>query len=338
MLSSTSLHAHAFTELNEHVFRTKRLVSASAASILVILNGRIVNESYCGYHDHPEDSRPIDAESRFNVASIRKTYLGLAVSLALYEGKIKSINDYIVEYLDGLDPAVFGSTTIRHLLTHTHGLQGSHQRIFAPGTNWKYNNAGVNLLIKLIHNVFGQPLSHVLEDQVLNPYGFKETGWEKQKTEKLVWLNESYPGDQGGEANLFVSTRELAYWGYLHMKKGRIRERQALPASIFEQAVSIATPAGLDDSLPRNGFFWWVQDRPRPASEMGSRLPVGSFQSLGLYGNAVVVIPEYDAVAVRMLNQTGPNPPGFDYLQDIQSFGNAVCSAIIKYRSMELGT
>jgi CubicO group peptidase (beta-lactamase class C family) len=313
-----------YKELNQYVLETKKLLSASAASTFVIHNNCIVNEWYVGYHDNTENSRLVDAESQFNIASTRKTYLGFAVSLALHEGKLKSINDYVAEYLDDLNKDILGSTTIRHLLTHTHGLQGPNKRNFPPGTDWKYNNAGVNLLIRIIQKVFGKPLAHVMEERFFNPYGFTETAWVKTRNEKLVWLNEDYLGNQGGEANLFVSTRELALWGYIHLTKGEYKGRQIIPSSIFEQAISIVTPSHLDEVLPRNGFFWWVQDKPRPMSELGSQLPVGSYQSLGFYGNVVLIIPEYNVVAVRMLNQTEPNPPDYDYIKDIQNFGNIV--------------
>jgi CubicO group peptidase (beta-lactamase class C family) len=325
-----SLANDAFEELNQYTLGIKNVIAASAASTFVIHNERIVNEWYAGHHDHDRhdyrgNRRLVDAESRFHIASTRKTYLGFAISLALYEGKLNSVNDYVTEYLTELDKSLLGHTTIRHLLTHTHGLQGQHKRLFPPGTDWKYNNTGVNLLIRIIQQVFGQPLAQVLEERVFKPYGFIETGWLKENNEQLVWLNEDGMGDQSAEANLYVSTRELAYWGYIHLTKGKFKGEQVIPSSVFEQAVSIATPSDLDEMLPRNGFFWWVQDRPRPLSELGHQLPVGSYQSLGLYGNALLVIPEYNVVAVRMYNQTAPNPPGYDYIKDIQHFGDMVC-------------
>lgn len=118
-------------------------------------------------------------------------------------------------------------------------------------------------------------------------------------------------------------------WGYLHLTKGKYQGKQILPKPIFEQAVKIITPSSLDDTLPRNGFFWWIQDKPRSMSELGTQLPQGSFQSLGIFGNALLIIPEYNVVAVRMLNQTERNSTGYDYLRDIQTFGNKVWESII---------
>ncbi|XID95004.1 serine hydrolase domain-containing protein [Paenibacillaceae bacterium WGS1546] len=329
MYFNVAIKENLFNSLNQYIFEIQNLVSASAASVLIIQDGVIVNEWYYGSHEHTEHSRKVDEKSQFNIASIRKTYLGFAISLALYEGKIKSLNDFIFDYLDDLDEDVIAGTTIRHLLTHTHGLNGPWKRVFPAGTDWKYNNAGVNLLIRIVQKVFDRPLARVIEDEVLKPYGLSETGWRKENSENLVWVNESYAGEQGGEANLFVSTRELAFWGYLHLTKGKYKGEQIVPKPVFEQAVRIITPSALDNALPRNGFFWWVQDKPRPMSELGGRLPKGSIQSLGIFGTALLVIPEHNVVAVRMLNQTERNPTGYDYLKDIQTFGNRVLECLL---------
>ncbi|MDK8182329.1 serine hydrolase [Paenibacillus sp. UMB4589-SE434] len=120
-------------------------------------------------------SKPVDKESQFNVASIRKTYLGFAVSLALDEMKINSIDDYIAQYMEERNKEIISHTTIRHWLTHMYGIATTHHRI-------------------------------------------------------------------------------------------------------FEQALSIISPNCLKHHLPRHGFFWFVQDTPRSLSELGDRLPSGSFQ------------------------------------------------------------
>ncbi|MBE9913696.1 beta-lactamase family protein [Paenibacillus donghaensis] len=328
-----AIKENIFESLNQYVFETMNVISASAAAVLIIQNDIIVNEWYCGYHDNTENSRKIDERSQFNIGSIRKTYLGLAISLALFEGRIKSLNDFVSDYLDDLDEEIITGTTIRHLLTHTHGLYSPSRRMFPAGTDWKYNNAGVNLLIRIVQKAFGRPLAAVIEEKVLAPYGLSETGWRKENSENLVWVNETYAGEQGGEANLFVSTRELGLWGYLHLTKGYFQGKQILPESIFEEVVKIITPTTLDETLPRNGFFWWVQDRSRNMSELRGQLPKGSFQSLGIFGNAVLVIPEFNAVAVRMLNQTERNPAGYDYLRDIQTFGNIVSKCILSQKN-----
>ncbi|MCU6339955.1 beta-lactamase family protein, partial [Enterobacter quasiroggenkampii] len=103
-------------------------ISATAAASYILHQQEVVNEWYSGTHDGT-GQRVVDAASRFNVASVRKTYLAFVVSLALYEGKIRSLDDSITDYIDDcIDitdqqmAAMLCGTTIRHLLTHTHGL------------------------------------------------------------------------------------------------------------------------------------------------------------------------------------------------------------------------
>lgn len=324
MLNLEKVETIVFRELNDYVLSVKKLIAATAAATCILHKDQIVNEWYSGTHGHIENSRPVDGESQFNVGSVRKTYLGFAISLALYEGKIKSMDDPAASYLDKLDNAALSDITIRHLLTHTHGMASLDTRLFTPGTDWGYNNVGVNLLIKIIQHLYEAPLAQLLEERVFNAMGLTNTGWRKEQTEKLVWLNEHYDSDRGDAANLFVSAKELAYWGYLHLNKGAVNGKQMLPAEVFEQATTIISPSSLRQPLPRNGFFWFVQDEPRSLTELGDKLPKGSYQSLGITGCACLVIPELNVVAARMYNQTKPNPAGYDYLADIKTFGNMV--------------
>jgi hypothetical protein len=62
--------------------------------------------------------------------------------------------------------------------------------------------------------------------------------------------------------------------------------------------------------------------------ELEEDVPKSAYQILGASGCTCLVIPEYDAVAVRMYNKVG-NPPGYDYLRDIKNFGNLVSSLLL---------
>jgi hypothetical protein len=42
--------------------------------------------------------------------------------------------------------------------------------------------------------------------------------------------------------NMYLSTRELAYWGYLHLNKGKINEKQIVPREIIDMATSLQSP------------------------------------------------------------------------------------------------
>lgn len=74
MFNLKTSQSDSFKELNKYVSDVKQFISATAAATYIIHNDRIVNEWYAGTHAKPTDSRFVDAESRFNVASVRKTF------------------------------------------------------------------------------------------------------------------------------------------------------------------------------------------------------------------------------------------------------------------------
>jgi CubicO group peptidase (beta-lactamase class C family) len=330
----TKRESEEFNQLYHYVNRVKNQISASASSICIIHKSEIIAEWYEGIN--PLSLRKVNEKTRYNVFSVRKSYIGLAVALLIYEGKISSLDEAVSTYLGKNER--YNGMTIRHLVTHTHGLDDNQQRntkLFPAGTVWKYNNDGLSLLYSIILKVSGSTVNEILTEHVFNPLHLNETGWESEHgPDLLADVNERnepnirLEDDTGFERNLFVSARDLAYWGYLHLKRGRIGEEQIIPEAIFDMTTAVQTPETLKHG-PQNGFFWFRNENNFELSEMGEELPAGSFQILGASGCACLVIPEYDIVAVRMYNKIG-NPSGYDYLRDINNFGNEVCTVIAK--------
>lgn len=314
----------------------------SGSALLVIQDGMIVTEHYTGYHSHERGARPIQADSQFLVASVRKSYIGLAVAMALHAGAIAELDDPVGHYLPDWDADLMAGTTIRHLLTHTHGLardeQGQVVREFAPGTSWGYENIAIELLTTVVRRTLGKSVAQLLRERLFDPLGFSETGWRTQPDERLVPVILSRQGaadphlrggteGDGDQRNLFVSARELAYWGYIHLTRGLVDGRQVLPAELFAMTTTRQSPAGLDPDCPQNGFLWFVQDQPSRRNELGERVPVGSFQILGVTGPLVLVVPERNLVAVRMANKLY-NFGGENYLYYLREFGNQVMACL----------
>lgn len=324
-----------FEHLYEYVEDIQHHISATASAIYIIKNNDVVGEWYSGFD--VKTGQYIQENSRFNVYSVRKSYIGLAAAIAIHEGKIKSLDDYVLTYLDAEEKEALKDIKIRHLVTHTHGLHyenNTFSKEFSPGTEWEYKDAGVILLTKVIKETTGYTVSEILQHNVFNPLQFNETGWESTYNSNLV--HDVYEGAQeaalnlkdntGYERNLYVSARELAHWGFFHLKKGEIQNHKVLPTEILELATRSQTPTSLQNNH-QNGFFWFRNDNSYIKSEIGEQVPKNSYQMLGASGCTCLVIPEYEAVAVRMYNKIG-NPPGYDYLRDVKNFGNLVSSAI----------
>mgnify|MGYP003462730694 CR=1 FL=1 len=321
-----------------HIQQTYNSLEASGAALMIIHNDEIAAEMYLGKHSNSLHAEPIQENSQFHVASVRKSYIGLAVAHAIYHKMIHSVDDEIIKYLPDCQQEIFKGVTIKHLLTHTHGLRkiyGTISREFALGEDWKYRRIGTELLTEIVEKATGETVAQIIQRNVLEPLQLKETGWYSKPNNNLVKVLRG-PHDlswswssrtDGSQMNMYVSARDLAKWGYLHLKEGKINGQQIVPAKIIKMATSLQTPRLLDSSLPRNGFFWFLQDFPSPKTELGEQIPIGSYQILGYTGVALLVIPKHNLVAVRMFNRFG-SPLEYDYLKDIRSFGNTIMTCL----------
>lgn len=327
-----------------YVLNTFNQVICSGASAFVIHDDSIVLEHYIGKQSNKNDSRVVQKDTQFHVASVRKSYIGFAVAYAVYYGHIQSIDDLVLKYLPELDEGTWKGTTIRHLLTHTHGLDQKENiiyREFPVGEKWSYRQVGINALTEIVKKTTEKTISEIVHEQVFNPLSFLETNWYNNKHEKLADVILRYEDDidwktskstEGDKMNMYVSARELAFWGYLHLKNGNVNGKQIVPKEIIHMATSIQSPISIDNSFPQNGFLWFVRDVPSKKTEIGEEVPKGSYQILGYTGVTLLVIPQENLVAVRMFNSFG-SPEGYDYLSDVRSFGDTVMNCLEKVKS-----
>src|SRR5437773_1334146 len=145
-------------------------------AVLVRKDGRTVFERGAGVRDL-RTRQPIDARTRFRLASVTKQMTAAAIMLLVRDGRLR-YEDTLTKALPGFPP--YGSgVTIRHLLTHTSGLPDYEQLmenaeqekgslwsperqildhevlallekethgLFAPGLSWAYSNSGYVVL------------------------------------------------------------------------------------------------------------------------------------------------------------------------------------------------
>ncbi|ASZ66457.1 serine hydrolase domain-containing protein [Bacillus cereus] len=327
---------YTYDKLISWVEDIKEKNHSSATALCIIKDNKIVLEHYSGYHSNTSTTKRVTASSQFNVASARKSYLGLMIAYALYEGKINSIDDEVIKYFKDFDPALLSKTTIRHLVTHSHGLEETSDRTifreFAPGQSWAYRDINVRMMTRLIYQLYNKSFPELLKERVFKPANFQETGWRVQRDENLVdvvnnpnedAISEIGTVDDGTEKNLFVSAREFAQWGNLHLNQGEIDGKQIVPKEVIKIATSLQSPTYINKELPQNGLFWFIQNEPAQLSELGERVPKGSYQILGITGPTILVIPEYNVVVAKMYNKRY-NYGGDNYLYYLREFSNLV--------------
>ncbi|PLT30520.1 serine hydrolase domain-containing protein [Peribacillus deserti] len=315
---------------------------SSAAGLVIMKDNQLILEHYSGFHSNTAPSRRVTAESQFNIASARKSYLGLAVAYALYERKINSLDDYAADYIEDIDPYLLGKSTIRHFISHSHGLHvtedGTIFREFAPGENWAYRGINVWAITRLINKLYGKNFPELLSERVFIPSGWNQTGWHTEEADELVKVivdpaeagtHKLGDSKDGSQSNLHVSAREFAYWGNLHLNQGRINGIQIVPNEVIRLATTVQSPHYKNSDLPYNGLFWYVQAAPAARSELGSRVPKGSYQILGVTGPTILVIPEYNVVVAKMYNKRYNYGAG-NYLYYLREFSNLVSDVFSK--------
>lgn len=88
-------------------------------------------------------------------------------------------------------------------------------------------------------------------------------------------------------------------------------------------------PSYENTNLPQNGLFWFVQHALAQQSELGERVPKGSYQILGITGPTILVIPKYNVVVSKMYNKRY-NYGGNNYLYYLREFSNLVADTFSK--------
>lgn len=181
----------------EHVAQT---VTPGLAAAL-ILDGKVVLAKGYGLRD-VQDKLPVEADTRFAIASVSKQFICAAVLLLQEDGKL-SVHDKVMRWYPRLARA--GEISLLDLMNHTSGypdyypLDFVDRRMsrpiepeelleqyagegvaldFAPGTAYSYSNTGYILLGEVIRKVSGMSVRDFLRARIFEPLGMKQTRYD----------------------------------------------------------------------------------------------------------------------------------------------------------------
>jgi len=175
-------------------------------SVLVAENGKVVYKGAYGLANMEWDI-PNTPDTKFRLGSITKQFTATVIMQLVEQGKIKldaKLSDYLPEYRKDTGSKV----TIHHLLTHTSGIPsytsqpGFFENVsrnpykvdefvkkyasgdleFEPGSKYTYNNSGYFLLGAIVERVTGKPYEQVLKENIFDPLGMKNTGYDHHNT------------------------------------------------------------------------------------------------------------------------------------------------------------
>jgi CubicO group peptidase (beta-lactamase class C family) len=173
--------------------------SAFSGTVLFARDGKILFQGAAGYADRV--SRRLNTSATpFNLGSLGKAFTAVAV-LQLAQARKLSLDDAVSAVLPDYPNATVARTvTVRQLLEHTSGLGDvftedylvapSHfcdastylplfardTSRFAPGSSWRYSNAGYMILGLIVERLSGQSFAAYVQDHVFRPAGMSSSG------------------------------------------------------------------------------------------------------------------------------------------------------------------
>jgi CubicO group peptidase (beta-lactamase class C family) len=218
-------------------------------AILVAKNGRVLFEQYKGYANFITKD-PITEHTPFHLASISKTFTGMAVLKLWEEGKI-FLDDTLQKYLPQFP---YYGITIRMLLSHRSGLPNylyfmdslwdkhkemtnndvlnamiqHHPAIHsAPDKHFEYCNTNFMLLALIVEKITGQAFPDYMKQNLFAPLGMNDTYiFSIKDTANYIptWsVSKPFPMDPYdctyGDKNVYSTVRDLLAWDkalYLH--------------------------------------------------------------------------------------------------------------------------
>jgi CubicO group peptidase (beta-lactamase class C family) len=216
-------------------------------SVLVARDGKVILSK--GYGSaNLEWEVPNSPSAKFRLGSITKQFTAACILLLEERGKLK-VEDPVKKYMPDA-PAAWDKVTIFHLLTHTSGIPSftgfpdyhsteatpttPEQLVarfrdkpleFQPGEKWNYSNSGYVLLGYLIEKISQQSYSQFVQENIFNPLGMKDSGYDSNTAIILHRASGYSPGDKGttnagyidmsiplSAGGLYSTTEDLLRW------------------------------------------------------------------------------------------------------------------------------
>ena len=153
---------------------------------------------------------PLGPDHLFQIGSISKSFVAMAIHQLAQEGRLK-LSDDIRTALPGValppDPPI----SLTHLMEHSSGLpddaplfprtpDGLLWSAFPPGSAWSYSNTGYHLLGKVVERMDRSLLADSLKRRIFEPLGMTSARGEIIAAERLKYATGYTPLDPAVDA------------------------------------------------------------------------------------------------------------------------------------------
>lgn len=270
-------------------------------SITIVRNGYLVLDAYINFFEEGQ---------KHETYSVTKSVMSALIGIAIDKGYIKDVNQSITQLfpnkkIDHLDK-LKRSITLKDLLMMASGLDcnnGSVNKLAGtiamrksndwtqynlnlpmaqmPGEYFYYCNGVSHLLSAIIHESTDMQTLDFAKKHLFNPLGIKDIEWE-----------ESPEGINNGFMGLRLQPKNMAKIGLLYLNKGEWENKQIISAEWIEES----TQPYIDGRWNGEdyGYQWWIN-------------PAGYYSAVGMFGQAIYVVPGKNLVVVFTSNIEGRN-------------------------------
>ena len=185
-----------FANLDEAVHAAMERWSVPGIEVGVLRRGDVARHAY-GVTSL-ETEQPVTPDTLFQIGSISKVFTATLAMMLVDDGKL-DLDTPVATYLPDLklaDADAQRTITLRHLFSHTSGLEGDRftdyglgddalskaiaefntlRQLTRPGELWTYCNSGFYLAGAVIERVTGQVFEQVMRERVFEPLGLDRT-------------------------------------------------------------------------------------------------------------------------------------------------------------------
>jgi len=260
---------------------------------MIVVDGRVLDEWG-------------ETGKRFNVHSIRKSFLSALYGIQVREGHIqlsKTLADLGIDDRGSLTTIEKGAT-VEALLKARSGIY--HPALYetpdmavarpargsySPGTFWYYNNWDFNALGTIYEqgtkaSIFEEFKSRIADPLEMEDFRIEDGSYVRGPES----IHAAYP--------FRMSARDMARFGLLYLRGGQWRGRSVVPREWVEESTRSFSELGQSGGY---GYLWWVAPNGGPhftSAYFNGRV----FSARGAGGHFIVVVPYLDLVVVHRVD------------------------------------
>ena len=289
--------------------------STPGVAVAVVSGERVLYSKAFGVREVGAEQEVTTADV-FNFSSIVKTVTSTAVMQQVERDGLV-LDDHATNYLSAIDGDE-EDPTIRHMLSHSSGIQFSDQEpsddgalrpwdlVIAnpPGTKLQYSNAAFYTLGKIIEEQEGNSFEDYVDEQIFKALGMNHSSIHSieglgdatvphtiEESELITVDRPEYDPRRVGNGIFYSTIEDMSVWAQLHLSKGTVNGQTMLSASSYDEIWKPNLETGWDEMKAAAGLGWFIGevDGRRTASHIGGT---------NGYSAALVIFPDDDRAMV----------------------------------------